>query len=86
MNHTHKISKSRQLPFNGVTLHFCDCGARQSSDGNSISGGHNDGTGWYVKDHVNPNREALTLLLNEGHVEGQPTHDPEDYFDVPGNQ
>lgn len=83
--HTHVAASVRTLPFDGITLSMCTCGARLRSDAEPIAGGVIDATGWYVPVPSDP-REAYDLLQSEGYREPRETHDPIDTFDVPGNQ
>ena len=77
MEHTHKAETTRNLPFGGVTLSVCSCGARKMSNGNDC-GGTLDTDGWYVmtqptKEQIN--RRAYDLLQNEGYEPERPTED-----------
>lgn len=83
--HVHLAASVRTLPFGGITLATCSCGARLRSDDIPITGGTKDTSGWYVQEPSNP-REAYDLLQSEGYREDRETHDPIDVFDIPGNQ
>jgi len=79
MKHTHIVATERNLPFGGVTLSICSCGARKMSDGSAIAGGQLDSDGWYVTTPVNESRRAYDLLQNEGYE--PETRDTDDVID-----
>jgi hypothetical protein len=72
MTHKHEEKSSKKLPFGGIVLSECQCGARMRSDGKPISGMVNDGSGWFVSESKINSEEkarlqALRMLQNEGH-------------------
>lgn len=71
MDHQHQTKTSRNLPFGGVVLHECGCGARMRSDGKAIGGSVEDGSGWYIAESKVDIAEkarlrALRMLQTEG--------------------
>lgn len=77
--HTHSTDSTRNLPFGGVRLHICSCGARKKSDNTPIADGLLDTDGWYVKRPTDDMQEAYALLQNEGHpIKHRDTADPLD--------
>ena len=79
MEHTHKTDTERNLPFGGVTLSICSCGARKRSDGRAIDGCVTDIGGWSVTTPINEARRAYDLIQSEGYEPD--TRDTEDVID-----
>lgn len=79
MTHTHTPKTNRQLPFGGIILSLCTCGARKMSDNSPIPDGRLDSNGWYVAIPLDNSRRAYDLLQNEGYE--PETRDSEDIID-----
>ena len=75
MTHKHTAETTRDLPFGGVTLGTCSCGAHKMSNGSAIAGGVLDTDGWYVQKKEDENRRAYDLLQNEGYEPETRDHD-----------
>ena len=84
--HTHRESTSRPLPFGGISLATCVCGARRRSDAEPISGGHLDMDGWYLFQVMDAGREAYDRLQSEGCEDTTEPIDMADEFDRPAAQ
>jgi hypothetical protein len=65
MTHKHTESTSRNLPFGGVTLYTCTCGARKMSSGSAIVGGQLDTDGWYAANKVDESRPSRARGLKQ---------------------
>lgn len=83
--HIHTATTSRQMPYGGVVLSICSCGARRLADDRPITGGVRDVAGWYGQAPAS-DRRAYDLLQSEGHEEGPEPHEMADAFDAPGAQ
>ena len=84
MAHEHKSAEEKELPFGGIILSICNCGARMRSDAKPISGMVDiDGSGWLISEsQINKaekdRRRALGMLETEGYGE---EFDARDFLD-----
>jgi hypothetical protein len=83
MTHTHTASTTRKLPFGGVVLSICSCGAKKQSDDRAIAGGVLDAEGWHVAPA--PEDNTYEMLQSEGYGYGKDASDLLDSHD-PRNQ